>query len=178
MNELPYVIRKNIFEKIGSQKPKIKWFYPSGLPREITNEMDTLSNQLKFCLVYPEFLTKLDLNTKRLPLKCLYLLHYFPEYSSRTEKEIRARLRNDAKAFEHIEHEDGSWEVHSWTITDIIGDREEHSDWAFRYYCEYLAFLIDLSVVRLEDSSSLMDFARRNKFKKSEAFLADALLFS
>ncbi|CBY32519.1 unnamed protein product [Oikopleura dioica] len=178
MNELPYVIRRKIFEKISKQKPKIKWFYPSGLPRETSNEIETLQNQLKFCLVYPEFLNKLDLNTKNLPLKCLNLLHYFPEYSSRAQKEIRARLRNDAKAFEHIVHEDGSWEVHSWTITDIIGDREQHSDWVFRFYCEYLAFLVDLSLVQLEDSSSLMEFARKNKFKKSEKFLADALLFS
>ena len=48
----------------------------------------------------------------------------------------------------------------------------------FRYYCEYLAFLVDLSLVQLEDSSSLIEFARKNKFKKSEEFLSDALLFS
>jgi len=181
MESLPYPARVRIFEALkrtSSRPRKLKFFYPNCHFQEFAQSSRSGADSddlLRFCLIYPSFLSKIKVDTASCSLETLFLLSHFEDFTRLAEESMAKRIRLKAELFLHFEDESGKWIILETPICDVLQslNTNQASDWVFRFYCEYLSFLVDLEKVSYRSGRTLIDFATHYKFSESLRYLTE-----
>jgi len=133
MDRLPHLVQNKIFLNLSRMPSANGWFYPPSVyrPAEI-DQNRILANQLRFCLIYPKFLEKLEFDLDSLPFECLFLTSQFEHLNEKSEEILKKRIRLDPDIYRHNVDCYGRWIIYSTTINDFIQPREAFADWIFR----------------------------------------------
>ena len=137
-DHLPQLVQNKIFLNLSVMPRTSKgWFYPPSVFRplagdEIVDQNVIISNQLRFCLIFPNFLSKLELDLDSLDFECLYLTAQFDKFKKDVENVIKKRIRLDTDIFRHNTDCYGRWIMYTTVINDFVQPREIFADWLFR----------------------------------------------
>ena len=162
MESLPYPARVRIFEALkrtSSRPRKLKFFYPNCHFHEVAQSSGSGADPddlLRFCLIYPSFLSKIKVDTASCSFDTLFLLSHFDDFTESAEESMAKRIRLKAELFLHFEDEFGKWIILETPICDVLQSLNtiKASDWVFRkgFFTEIIRQIFESQVCDIKAS--------------------------